>query len=159
MSEYKLETSWILWNHDLKDNNWNNDSYKKIYTINNLLDYKILNEKITTNILQSSMFFLMRNNIFPTWEDKNNKNGCCASYKIPSKNIYDSWNKLVLNIISENIHNNIENYKYINGISIIPKKEFNLIKIWFSKNIKNIDSIININNDFINNKNCRIKKN
>jgi len=159
MAEYKLESSWILWNHGLKDNNWNNDSYKQIFTINNLYDYKILDEIINSNILQNTMFFIMRENIFPTWEDKNNRNGCCASFKIPSKYIKNSWNNLLKNMIGENIHNNIENYKYITGISITPKKEFNIIKIWFSKIIKDVKSIININDTYINSKNCRIKKN
>ena len=34
----------------------------------------------------------------------------------------------------------------INGISISPKKEFNIIKIWFSENIK-YQSIFNISDN------------
>ena len=36
MSEYNLENKWILWNHKLDDNAWDNDSYNKLLEINNL---------------------------------------------------------------------------------------------------------------------------
>ena len=38
MSEYKLQSQWILWNHGLNDKSWSNDSYKNIFTFNNLID-------------------------------------------------------------------------------------------------------------------------
>ena len=65
--DYKLQTSWILWNHKLNDNNWKNNSYKNIFEINNLYDYKFLENIMTLQNLQNTMFFLMRKDIFPTW--------------------------------------------------------------------------------------------
>ena len=83
--DYKLQTSWILWNHKLNDNNWKNNSYKNIFEINNLYDYKFLENIMTLQNLQNTMFFLMRKDIFPTWEDPDNRDGCCASFKVPLK--------------------------------------------------------------------------
>ena len=156
--DYKLQTSWILWNHKLNDNNWKNNSYKNIFEINNLYDYKFLENIMTLQNLQNTMFFLMRKDIFPTWEDPDNRDGCCASFKVPLKDIKNIWIQLVIDIISENIHIDKNKYDIINGISIAPKKEFNIIKIWFNTDIKNIKELIQLYNHYINVDNCRLKK-
>ena len=156
--DYKLQTSWILWNHKLNDNNWKNNSYKNIFEINNLYDYKFLENIITLQNLQNTMFFLMRKDIFPTWEDPDNRDGCCASFKVPLKDIKNIWIQLVIDIISENIHIDKNKYDIINGISIAPKKEFNIIKIWFKTDIKNIKESIQLYDHYINVDNCRLKK-
>jgi len=156
--DYKLQTSWILWNHKLNDNNWKNNSYKNIFEINNLYDYKFLENIMTLQNLQNTMFFLMRKDIFPTWEDPDNRDGCCASFKVPLKDIRNIWIQLVIDIISENIHIDKNKYDVINGISIAPKKEFNIIKIWFKKDIQNINKSIRLYDHYINVENCRLKK-
>ena len=156
--DYKLQTSWILWNHKLNDNNWKNNSYKNIFEINNLYDYKFLENIMTLQNLQNTMFFLMRKDIFPTWEDPDNRDGCCASFKVPLKDIRNIWIQLVIDIISENIHIDKNKYDVINGISIAPKKEFNIIKIWFKTNIQNINKSIRLYDHYINVENCRLKK-
>ena len=156
--DYKLQTSWILWNHKLNDNNWKNNSYKNIFEINNLYDYKFLENIMTLQNLQNTMFFLMRKDIFPTWEDPDNRDGCCASFKVPLKDIRNIWIQLVIDIIRENIHIDKNKYDIINGISIAPKKEFNIIKIWFKTDIKNINKSIRLYDHYINVENCRLKK-
>ena len=159
MSEYKLQSQWILWNHGLNDKSWSNDSYKNIFTFNNLNDIKIYNDNLDLLQLQNSMYFLMREDIFPTWEDSNNKNGCCASYKIPSNDIVNIWYKCIQNILCENLHKNKDNYDIINGISISPKKEFNIIKIWFKRKLKDVNIYLNIDDKYITKENCMIKNN
>ena len=156
--DYKLQTSWILWNHKLNDNNWKNNSYKNIFEINNLYDYKFLENIMTLQNLQNTMFFLMRKDIFPTWEDPDNRDVCCDSFKVPLKDIKNIWIQLVIDIISENIHIDKNKYDIINGISIAPKKEFNIIKIWFKTDIKNIKESIQLYDHYINVDNCRLKK-
>ena len=156
--DYKLQTSWILWNHKLNDNNWKNNRYKNIFEINNLYDYKFLENIMTLQNLQNTMFFLMRKDIFPTWEDPDNRDGCCASFKVPLKDIRNIWIQLVIDIISENIHIDKNKYDTINGISIAPKKEFNIIKIWFKTDIQNINKSIRLYDHYINVENCRLKK-
>ena len=158
-TKLNLENTWILWNHLIDDKSWENSSYKKIYTIDNLFDLKSFKDILNTEHLQNSMFFLMRKDVFPTWEDPDNRDGCCASFKIPLKDINDIWLKLIENIMCENIHTEIDNYLNINGISIAPKKEFNIIKIWFRNNITHISKNINFCSKYILPENCKIKKN
>ena len=130
MEKYKINSKWCMWYHSIKDDKWTKDSYKKIINISNLLDYYFLQKNFEKQHLQNGMFFIMRDNIFPTWEDPENRLGGCISFKILSDDILDSWNKLFKNLISENISLNESDFDEINGISIAPKKEFNIIKIW-----------------------------
>ena len=130
MEELKTNSKWTLWFHSIKNNEWKKDSYKKIMYISNLYDYYLLKTNFEKQHLQNGMFFIMRDEIFPTWEDPDNRLGGCLSFKIDSYDILDSWNMLLLQLICENITKNLNNFDEINGISIAPKKEFNIIKIW-----------------------------
>ena len=124
-----INDKWDIWFHSITDNNWKKDSYQKIFTIASLLDYKYIIDTYQQNHYQNGMFFCMKEDIFPNWEDPDNRNGGCLSFKIPSTKIVEEWNNLLLRCIKELILD--DNNDEINGISISPKKEFNIIKIWF----------------------------
>ena len=131
--EYKFNDIWSVWYHSINDNRWTNDSYTKIFSINNLYDYHSFNSIVNDKILHKCMVFLMRDNIFPTWEDENNKEGCCISYKISNKTLGRDFYLILLKVLNESIMKNNDRFKLVNGISISPKKEFNIIKIWFKE--------------------------
>ena len=76
------------------------------------------------------MFFIMREDIFPTWEDPDNREGCSVSFKIPASKLQVEWNRFVERVLTEDILKDKEKYNSINGASISPKKEFNIIKLW-----------------------------
>jgi hypothetical protein len=126
MNEYKLNNKWTLWYHSLKNKNWDNKSYVKVIELNTLLDYKLLEDIMRINHLQNGMFFLMKNDIFPTWEDPKNRMGGCISFKYDN-NILNEWLKVLLLCITDNLS---DYNKEINGLSISPKKEFNILKVW-----------------------------
>jgi len=115
-------------------------------------------ESTNSIFFDKNMIFIMRDNIFPTWEDKSNCNGCTASFKVNKQNHINVFNNILSSFVGENIHKNIENYDNINGLSIIPKKNFSILKIWFRSQINNVDDHINNIIPYIINKNCRIKK-
>ncbi len=69
----------------------------------------------------------MRDEIRPIWEDNNNINGGCWSFKVVKKDIYQSWIDLSISLIGETLSSLP---LLINGISISPKKGFCIIKIW-----------------------------
>ena len=152
MNNFPIQSKWSLWYHSITDNKWTKESYKKIMNINNLLDYQFLKTNFEQQHLQNGMFFIMRDDIFPTWEDPDNRLGGCVSFKVYSKDIIEAWNKLFLNLISENITIETDCWEEINGISIAPKKEFNIIKLWLRNDtekykslIKEIDPYFNLN--------------
>jgi len=144
MEKYDLETPWILWNHGIHDKSWTNDSYKNIYTINNLYDFKSYQNIVKIEHLQNSMFFIMREDIFPTWEDPDNRQGCCISFKIPNNVLKEQFDFILNNILSEDILIDKNNKDYLNGFSIIPKKEFNIVKLWLRNHDENYEKHLNI---------------
>tara|TARA_B110001469_G_scaffold127742_1_gene150176 strand:+ start:2159 stop:2647 length:489 start_codon:yes stop_codon:yes gene_type:complete len=156
--QIEINNSWSLWIHELNNKNWDNQSYKKIFDCENLYDYNILKKTIKTQNLQNCMYFFMREDIIPMWEDPENRLGCCISFKVPLKDIKSEWDKLLLKIISEDIHINIDDFNKLNGISISPKKEFNIIKLWYREEVKSLESVINGYENYVTNSNSRIKK-
>tara|TARA_Y100000817_G_scaffold314929_1_gene316129 strand:+ start:1125 stop:1610 length:486 start_codon:yes stop_codon:yes gene_type:complete len=143
MSEYKLNNNWTLWYHSIDNNEWTNSSYQKIIDIDNLYDVKILLDNLKSNHLQNAMFFMMRDEIFPTWEYPDNREGCSISFKVPASTLKNNWDLLITNIFTGNIFKNLEDIDKLNGISISPKKEFNIIKLWLKDNEKDYDKYIN----------------
>ena len=132
MSSYKLSEEWNLWFHSIKETSWDKSSYQKLVCIRSLFDYQLIVDTFQKNHYQNGMFFCMKKNIFPNWEDPMNRQGGCLSFKVPSKDMMNEWNQLLFYCINHKILKDMNNE--INGISITPKKEFNIIKIWFQKN-------------------------
>jgi len=121
---HKLNDSWTLYLHLPNDIDWSITSYKKLYTFSVLEDCIKLIENIDKLIVEKCMLFIMKNNIKPIWEDTNNSSGGCFSYKINVDNVYSIWKTLTYSLIGNNLTNNLELLKNINGISISPKKIF-----------------------------------
>lgn len=141
MEKYNINNEWDLWFHSINDTKWTKPSYTKIYTIKNYLDIKVIENIFKQNHYQNGMFFIMKSGIFPNWEDPDNRLGGCLSFKVSSTNVIDCWNHILFNCISEKIMN--KSNDKINGLSISPKKEFNIVKVWFS------DKSVNYKEDFI----------
>ena len=140
--DHSLNTPWKIWYHSITDNNWKNNSYKMVYQMNNLLDVNLVIDKIQSNHLQNSMFFIMRNDMFPTWEYVDNREGCCISFKIPGSDLKKHWDFILKEILTENIFTDKDKHLELNGFSISPKKEFNIIKFWLKNDNKNYDEFI-----------------
>jgi len=128
-----LNDTWTLWFHDPLDNNWKIDSYKKINNISTINDFWNIYNFLNNKIVENSMLFLMRNNIEPLWEHSENINGGSWSLKIQKGDLYNTWCNISINLVNEYISD-----KIINGISISPKKNFCIIKIWTKENDNNI---------------------
>ena len=80
------------------------------------------------------MFFIFRDDIMPRWEDSNNINGGCFSYKIATQEADEKWFDLCGKVLSETLSNKECYNTNINGISITPKKNANVIRIWLQNN-------------------------
>jgi hypothetical protein len=142
MGDYKFNNNWTLWFHSLNNNEWNNSSYEKIIDICDLYDYNIILENLKSNHLQNGMFFMMKEDIFPTWEYPDNREGCSISFKVPASCLKENWDILIKNIITENIFKNNVDIERLNGVSISPKREFNIIKLWLKNDDKDFDNYI-----------------
>ena len=156
---YELNTPWIMWYHSIKDTTWTKASYKQIYKFTNLYDYSVFIESIDTNHLQNSMFFLMREGIFPNWEDPDNSEGCCISFKVPGETIKEEFSKILLYVLTEDILHNPDKFDEINGLSLAPKKEFNIAKLWMRNKQSTYTELMEEIEPCLLEKNCMIKNN
>lgn len=70
----------------------------------------------------------------PRWEDENNKNGGCFSFKINKTEMLDKLFEITSLILGETLGKTDEISMNINGISISPKKNYHIIRIWIKSN-------------------------
>ena len=133
---FKLKNKWVLWFHKVNDNNWSLESYSKVFEISTYYDLLYILKNLEN--ITSGMFFLMKDGIIPIFEDVMNINGGYWSLRITKKDALDYWEKLLYYICVESIVSDEDNEGKINGISISPKINNCIFKIWTSdyKNMK-----------------------
>jgi len=90
------------------------------------------------------MFFIMREHIQPIWEDQNNIKGGCFSLKIYKENIQEKLFELSALLLGENLGKTDDISNNINGISISPKKNYYIIRIWIKDSTYAIKQNYNI---------------
>jgi hypothetical protein len=89
-------------------------------------------------ILESCMFFLMREHVSPLWEDQQNIKGGSFSYKV-SQAIAMTTRSVMYATIGKTLSLDPLFMKDVNGISISPKKNFCILKVWM-RTCKHIDA-------------------
>jgi hypothetical protein len=129
---HDLSDAWILWAHLPHDTDWSLKSYMKIYEFNTVEQAITITETLPPVLVTNCMLFLMRKGINPIWEDERNRNGGCFSYKIPNKDVPDAWKQLSYSLVGETMSDNKKLLPHINGITISPKKNFCIIKVWLA---------------------------
>jgi hypothetical protein len=126
-----LHGKWDLYFHLPNDKDWKLTSYKIINKdISNVDELITTNEYLSDKIVKYCMLFVMRSGITPMWEDPQNRKGGCFSYKVSNKHVYDIWKILFYSLCGETLCKNIEKSPLLNGITISPKKNFCIVKIW-----------------------------
>ena len=140
---HTTDDKWNIYYHLPQDSDWSISGYKIIMAdINNLEQILSLTTTINENVVKNCMLFVMRHNVMPIWEDPFNKHGGCFSYKVSNKFVYNVWNDLFKSLCGESLSPETDTAKSINGITISPKKNFCIIKIWFSNTDHQDPSVI-----------------
>ena len=129
---HKLSETWCLWAHLPHDTDWSLNSYKNIYTLTSIEETIAVMESLPEPLVKNCMLFLMRNGIKPTWEDPRNRDGGCFSYKVSNKHVYNVWKELSYVLVGNTISANNDFVANVSGITISPKKNFCIIKVWMS---------------------------
>ena len=129
-SFHKLSDKWTLWAHLPHNTDWSLKSYIPIYTFSTIEETIAITESLPEPLVENCMLFMMREGINPMWEDPRNRNGGCFSYKVLNKNVAKAWSELTYRIIGNSISNSAAFVKSVTGITISPKKNFCIIKIW-----------------------------
>lgn len=127
-----LPNTYTLWFHSSTDQDWTINSYNEIFSFNTIDEFWTLTNAITSRpkMLLNAMFFIMRQGVKPTWEDPANNSGGCVTWKVDKEDVVQCWENMCAMYISGGL-NCLIPYG-INGISISPKKNNNILKVWLS---------------------------
>ena len=133
MSVRRLIRSWTLFYHLPDDKRWTLASYPIISKdMDSVEKISALNRELSDDTIRFAMLFIMAEGITPMWEDSHNRNGGCFSYKVFNKEVPDVWKTLVCHLCGHTLMKKKDNMKYVNGLTISPKKNFCIIKVWLS---------------------------
>lgn len=128
-----LNDIWSIYFHDPFEHNWDIKSYKFICTINSVEEFTQI-YSIFNPLFAKGMFFIMREHITPRWEDEFNKNGGCFSFKLNKFNLQEKFFELSSQILGETIGKTALFSSNVNGISVSPKKNYYIMRIWIKDN-------------------------
>jgi hypothetical protein len=134
---HKTNDKWNLYYHLPTNKDWSLNSYTAIAKDIDCMEQVIkINETMNDSLIKNCMLFVMKENITPMWEDPKNREGGCFSYKISNKFVGEIWKSLFYLLSGNNICVNSKHNMYVNGITISPKKNFCILKIWL--NVSNL---------------------
>jgi hypothetical protein len=153
-----LIDKWDLYYHLPYNKNWDLSSYKIILSgIDSVEQVIALNETLPENIVKYCMLFMMRKGITPMWEDKMNRNGGCFSFKVINKQVQAVWKDLCYSLCGETLFLDKKYNQLVNGITVSPKKNFCIVKIWLKDcSIQDPNTIINLSS--LSKQGCLFKK-
>jgi hypothetical protein len=137
-----LNDAWTYRFHDPDDPNWTLNSYHHVADVYSIGDFWTVHEAVRP-YLASGMFFVMRENVFPCWDDPGNINGGCHSMRVLKSQFDGVWEEAVISMLGENLlvpattrataeldGGPTDGWASVNGMSCSPKKYFSVIKIW-----------------------------
>lgn len=128
---HPLSEKWVVWAHLPHDTDWSMNSYISIMTVTYVEEITALMHTLPDSLLSTCMFFCMKEHVKPVWEDPANKQGGCFSYKI-TQSIGDCWRNVSYSMVGKTLSKEKGFQDAVNGISISPKKNFCILKVWMS---------------------------
>jgi hypothetical protein len=131
-SFHYLSDKWTLWAHLPHNTDWSLKSYIPIATFTTVEETIAVTESLPAPLVENCMLFMMKQGISPMWEDQKNRDGGCFSYKVPNKSVVKAWTDLTYRIVGGSISSNNQFVNSVTGITISPKKNFCIIKVWMS---------------------------
>lgn len=147
VGEVYLDDTWALWFHDPNDADWTNASYTQIATISSANNFWAV-QSLLSDKVKCGMFFLMRDHVFPCWDDPYNAKGGCLSVKVSNQDATGFWETICALMLSENLVKKSDGShaadgghqvgprpnEHVNGLSVTPKNAFCVFKLWISEN-------------------------
>jgi len=126
---HPLQSGWSLYSHLPHDTDWSLKSYQRITVMRSVEEIVGVLKIIPERTVQNCMLFIMRNDIKPMWEDVENREGGSFSFKVVNNIVASVWERLAYTLIGETLFRDNKNSN-VNGITISPKKNFCIIKVW-----------------------------
>jgi hypothetical protein len=119
---------WTLYFHSPEETKWTLNTFINLGSMKSWRDFWAIIETLKAESLSDGMFFLMRDPSPPLWESHHHIRGGCYSFRCQKKDA----SHIYLNHIIASMLGSLptDSTNRINGISISPKRGFNIIKVW-----------------------------
>jgi translation initiation factor 4E len=124
----KLQYTWVLWYHDPENRDYSMDGYIKVGDFSTIQQFWSVIDVIPKEAWECGMFFFMRKGYRPRWEDSEHESGGAWSKKIDASQAYTSFIDLMVHCIANEMM--VNRKETLAGISISPKGQFYIVKIW-----------------------------
>jgi len=124
----KLPYVWVLWYHDPENKDYSIKGYIKVADFTTLHQFWSVIDTIPKEAWECGMYFFMRKGLTPLWEAPEHNNGGAWSKKIDAVQAHTSFVDLMVHCITNELL--IDRKETLAGISISPKGQFHIIKLW-----------------------------
>ena len=117
---------WTMYFHSPEETKWTLNTFINLGAMKTWRDFWSVIEALKADSLSDGMFFLMRDPSPPLWESHHHIRGGCYSFRCQKKDAsYIYLNHIIASMLGS-LTNDSSNR--INGVSISPKRGFNIIK-------------------------------
>lgn len=136
---------WTLYFHSPEETKWTLNTFITLGSMKTWREFWTILEALKPESFCDGMFFLMRDPSPPLWESHHNIRGGCYSFRCQKKDAPDIYLNHIIACLLGLLTGESDNR--INGISISPKRGFNIIKIW-NTDAPKFNQSSNINTSF-----------
>jgi hypothetical protein len=126
-----LKNKWTYYAFPDPKKEWILPNFVKVIDLTKIEDVVMIGKAMPDDVPRKNMLFVMREGIPPLWEHPTNNQGGYFSYKIAEAHVPSIWKNLLYGLTAEELTEDGMMMSHINGISISPKRNFCIIKIWF----------------------------
>jgi len=120
--------SWTLYFHSPEETKWTLNTFISLGAMKNWREFWTVIDTLKQDSLSDGMFFMMRDPSPPLWESHHNIRGGCYSFRCQKKDAAETYLNYIIASMIDSLSGHPENR--INGISISPKRGFNIVKVW-----------------------------
>jgi hypothetical protein len=119
---------WTLYFHSPEETKWTLNTFINLGSMKNWNDFWTVIDTLKHESLSDGMFFMMRDPSPPLWESHHHIRGGCYSFRCQKKDAAEIYLNYIIASMLGSLSGHPENR--INGISISPKRGFNIVKVW-----------------------------
>jgi hypothetical protein len=121
--------SWTLYFHSPDETKWTLNTFISLGAMKTWRDFWTVMDGLQIEHLSNGMFFMMRDPSPPLWESHHHIRGGCYSFRCQSTDAPDIYINHIIAVMLDHL---TDPANQINGLSISPKRGFNIIKAWNS---------------------------
>ena len=119
---------WTLYFHSPEETKWTLNTFVSLGSMKTWGQFWTIMELLKTESFGEGMFFMMKDPAPPLWESHHHIRGGCYSFRCQKKEAHEVYLNYIIASMLEGAA--VDPANKINGISISPKRGFNIIKLW-----------------------------